>query len=721
MRNCTFLFIIILSLLAHDLSAQKKKRLSKEEQFEQDYYDREFGTYAEEFVVSKIPAKYDGESSVVLAKKTNVIFDWEKAVFTYKVASRVRIYLNDQSAVNDYSEFYYKKANKVQIDVVKPDATSARVDLANAVEVTTEVPSRYRDQYKSGSYFKVAIPNLEVGDIVDFYNSVEDWAVAEYEYNIPLQSAQPMLYQELAVDVCKGWKMYYGALNGAPKFSISDDPGYNIKGKQNGKYTRLMFSSADVEAKEEERWADSKGDGPIVKLLAVANPANMTGRSKMYEEFSTVEFARERLRDAQSVKNLYGKKIGWFVDKIDRDKSDDLTYADQIYQAIKFVLLTKMVEVDSKKATEIGLAFSRRPTTMPNAVFATLLGEELDDADIDCEVVVARRRTASDTDFLLPSEFEIGIHVPSLGRYYMLPSTFSRPDEMPSRLDGLEILKFPYSQVAWGRKIDELTTSGTLPNSNLGNNIYRVQGEVTIGADNKVSYEGSVALNGYFRLGYSSLFLYNHNFMEQIYKDINIHKYLKEGERDTYKPLSELSEATQELYDESKKRHMEVIEGWLSGEHGDVKLDRFVVEEDGMTDEDLKISYAFTSEELVKKAGPNLIFSIGQVSGDQLQLDRKELVDRQSDVKFECPKSITTDVTITLPDGLQAKGLEDVNMKVDNEVGLFECVAVQEGNKIKLTTTKNYKKSEFSADKWPLMVEFLEAAYEQSQKKVILK
>ncbi|MFT4533865.1 MAG: hypothetical protein ACJA1A_001886 [Saprospiraceae bacterium] len=60
-------------------------------------------------------------------------------------------------------------------------------------------------------------------------------------------------------------------------------------------------------------------------------------------------------------------------------------------------------------------------------------------------------------------------------------------------------------------------------------------------------------------------------------------------------------------------------------------------------------------------------------------------------------------------------------MSVVNEIGEFVSTAEQVGNVINVKTSKLYKNNSFGASEWSKMVAFLEAGFQFTEKKVILK
>jgi hypothetical protein len=76
---------------------------------------------------------------------------------------------------------------------------------------------------------------------------------------------------------------------------------------------------------------------------------------------------------------------------------------------------------------------------------------------------------------------------------------------------------------------------------------------------------------------------------------------------------------------------------------------------------------------------------------------------------------------LDIPEGYTVSGLEKLNVKVENETGSFVSKAEIKDNKLVIVSTKNYINSYEPNANWKKMIAFLDAAYQFSQEKVLLK
>ena len=74
-----------------------------------------------------------------------------------------------------------------------------------------------------------------------------------------------------------------------------------------------------------------------------------------------------------------------------------------------------------------------------------------------------------------------------------------------------------------------------------------------------------------------------------------------------------------------------------------------------------------------------------------------------------------------VPEGYTVKGLESLNKTVDNVCGSLVTTATMEGANLVIDVRKVYKGGHFESGQWKQLVDVMDAAYNFSQAKVILK
>ena len=140
------------------------------------------------FKIRTVPAEYANESAVILADyeeisasgKSKLRFDIgtilaiSKELY-YTDIKRKRVKINDKAALDRFSQFSFKETIKeygyhisntlntvLGARIIKPDGTIKEVNVSNAVSVS-------EDKKGKENYKKLAIPDLQIGDILDFF------------------------------------------------------------------------------------------------------------------------------------------------------------------------------------------------------------------------------------------------------------------------------------------------------------------------------------------------------------------------------------------------------------------------------------------------------------------------------------------------------------------------------------------------------------------------
>jgi hypothetical protein len=122
----------------------------------------------------------------------------------------------------------------------------------------------------------------------------------------------------------------------------------------------------------------------------------------------------------------------------------------------------------------------------------------------------------------------------------------------------------------------------------------------------------------------------------------------------------------------------------------------------------------------VKKAGENIVFELGKLIAGQIEIEEKDRK-RTANIYMPYARTYEFNIRFIVPEGYEAKGLEKFNKNIENETGGFVCSATLEGNAIILKAKKYYSKNYEPAANWPKMVAFIDAAYQITQEKILLK
>jgi len=153
-----------------------------------------------------------------------------------------------------------------------------------------------------------------------------------------------------------------------------------------------------------------------------------------------------------------------------------------------------------------------------------------------------------------------------------------------------------------------------------------------------------------------------------------------------------------------------------------VKYDRFRLVQDGrhMRRQQLIFEEDFTLGEMVLFAGKSILLKLPGFLTNQLKLTGEERF-RNYDANLGVQKSIEYQVKFIVPAGYKVFGLAELNQLVENETGIFKSEAKFENGTVIVNAVKTYKQNIVSKDDWPKMLEWIDAASNFCQQKILLR
>ena len=667
-----------------------------------------------DFAVSTIPGKWKEESGVIIAQKTRFSFDKDANKLAVFEITRRRIMLNDRDAVNNYSSVYFRigSANDgAGIKVIKANGTVQDVSLRNAVYVedNDDVPSTftpyigkantYLDKSKSRViFFKVAIPDLVPGDIIDygtiFYddNTVKKMSYIEFDpiYFVCTRE-YPVVSQKFEIDTDNNSFVNSKSTMGAPAFKET--------GNANADYS---WEDRDREKIPDTKWVNRMIELPMLKFQIVFSRSEnrsdlfIGDRGELKQTISPDELAKK-------MNNLY-------------NRLDGSMYYSMAKAYLKQVGYQDMREEDFIQKTYYILRHMSfyRANGFSSELFASCLTQCLELRNIPYSLVVTAPLTLTKPDdIIFRTEPEWMVKVKD--KFIFNATIFSNPYDFKE-----EFLNTPAYIISLGKS--PTATAITLPSTKAEENITTntitasmdtatrnmqvvLQRAVTGLSKKKYNYQGLV---------YTTAFDDDHRSYGG---EDDVRASMKGAVLDSYE------EKLRERKKEDKTRKLEVMKNELDDEFNNLTAyTEFTLNSDGRTwrKQELNFTNKFELGDMVKVAGDNLLVAVPGLIGDQLwisQDDRK----REVDAYMEYPKSIRNIINFTIPAGYKVVGIQNLNINVDNAVGTFAVQATVENNTLNILVKKHYKQTTVKKEDWPRLLEMLDAAYNFSQKKVLLK
>ena len=170
-------------------------------------------------IINEIPEKYKNESAVVIYKYEDYDFHKFGKNVTFRSAYRKKVKLNDQAAVTNFSEFNYSEKTNPRYGAVIKTVIGIKIIKPNGNEIiiNTEKEAVTLDKEK-----KIAVPNLEIGDIIDFYNYSTETFSSTFEFGFDpvertLGENYPILNYKLTFQTENDFFVNFNTYNNGPE------------------------------------------------------------------------------------------------------------------------------------------------------------------------------------------------------------------------------------------------------------------------------------------------------------------------------------------------------------------------------------------------------------------------------------------------------------------------------------------------------------------------
>jgi hypothetical protein len=659
-----------------------------------------FETADPDFEVKDIPEKWKNESAVIICQKTSYLFDKVlgtsgEASITQKEVVRKRIKLLDRAAVEEYSEFYFVGTKDLGIRIIKPDGRIELIELNDAVPVAKDVsiPGVYKSAYKwEKDYHKLAIAGLEPNDIIDYFNIIKHtYYMTSKEYAFPdvlhsLENSYPVIKQKFLFEIDQELYFNFKSSNGA-----ADLGGELLTGEGLKLYS---FSDSLREKIKDERWSFVYRSTPSIRFQVIYNPdpKGITEyflgdpgivKSSVAQEEVVSKVNQTLLTKDKSINKLSGQILKYFSSHKNITTDDDIARISYyLYRSLKFTNGKNNFGENDDQA------------------FVKCLAMVFDKKKVSYKVMVAvPRKIGTLEDLVLEDELIWFLMVDATGKFLTSPSVNANYGTVFSGIEGADAyLVKPNKDISLLRSERRTLPVSTIEKNGESNTMY-----VTLSQRlDQLTIHNNRTIRGHSKESFESAIVYGDS---------------KSSERYSLNVSTDLSAVS-----EQKRNRRERYRSYIAEDFDLVSYDDFALVRDGRYDDDpvLEFTENYQIRGLLRKAGINYIFQAGKLIGTQVEINEEELK-RKYDVYSDCPRTYTNEISITIPEGYKVLGLEKLLMNVSNETGSFLSKAWMDGNVLKIKTTKIYLHNFEKNNDWAKMVQFLDAAYDFTQARVLLK
>jgi len=677
--------------------------------------------------IVNVPEKWQNESAVIIYKNENYDFNKFGGNVTYTSSIRKRIKLLDQAAVTDFSEFSFKKnfssskgyyskkqgTTELGIKIIKPDGTEKEIDVE-------------QDAVSTDDSKKIAIANLEAGDIIDFYYHFTEPFVSFAAYGFDpvertLGEEYPIMSMKMTFKTENDFFVNFNTYNGAPDLKELPSKGGN---------RRYELTASDIEKNDFPRWFY-----PLVELPSYKFQVYFA-RSGKFEEWANAylpekENIIKKTVSPDEVLKFYESK---FVASADVDIKDFLkanTFASDeekvkaVYYYVRHAFFTRYIEAFVVKDANIMLPFElygSNPEFFNNErQFINYFMAFLRTQKIDYDILVATpRENGPIKDLLLEDNAKVILRVNTTNPVYLQYfSPFSNADQIAYDIEDSDAYALKISK---GKKVTDIETI-KLPVSTYKNNLTTQNMAVSLGADfESVNVARESSLIGHNKDNSQGDKMYFFDYVNEDYTRygttplMEMVKNKKKKEQYSKEFLALINKLKDKQKEESKKETESEL-GFTVDDHS------FEITNTGRFGKDDPFSFKekfVVKNDLIKKAGANYVFEIGKLIGEQVDIEEKENT-RTGNIYLAHPRSFSEDIVFTIPAGYTVTGLDKLNKKVENSTGGFVSSAKVEGDKLIVKTFKYYSNYYEPNKNWKNMVAFLDAAYQFTQEKVLIK
>jgi hypothetical protein len=720
-RISTLLVVLILLPLLSFGQSNNKKSSIKEKMWQSGDPD---------FKLTKVPDKWKKESAVVLARsmeyqvrKELVLSLLDENLYTHQ-----RIKLLDAAAVKEYSELsfessrYYTDRRTVSeqiqifvgVKVIKPNGEEREINTDDAVVMEAQ------SGRNSEKYNKLAIPNLEPGDIIDYYYCLEkrstDGAFDRVMY--PLAGKYPIVKQKMDLQIMRKCYLSAKSLNGAPELKRNESKDKDV-------YSLVLENTEKINT--DQRWFYKYRSVPTINFRAYFIKGAKFGwqyffigkqgelHSKVTEEnlLGYVNFVSENL----SKKELPGSVVMLkFVNKNHRKEKDPAVLVREAYNHVRQIRYADTYEDELLNNTSYNYYYNyyRLQTNMMRF---------LKKKKISHDVILATPRNISDINDLVLGQDQLWlIRVNTPKPFYIGAfDRFSYYNEIDEVFQGTNAYAVNMQAKANKRTLEKIV----LPAATAQDNNDLVTMEVTFSTDKpqQLKVKRSVDAKGMNRYAESAMVVTPYEYLENARLEkygitkLSEKMFSRKAKAD-YKQKSD-NRKEQDLKDR-EERIKSHLEEQLQAKV--VDYNNFALLQTGMWESEGAVKYEdeFVLEGLLSKNGPNYMLEAGKLIGRQIALQKEEQK-RKDDIFMPYARSYDYNISIKIPKGYEVRGLEQFNVDLTNSTGGFVSKAVMKDGKIVITTRKYYNHNYEKAEKWLEMVAFLEATYNFTQQKLLLR
>lgn len=709
-----------------------------------------------QFKVKDVPQQYANASKVVLAHHTDLTADSKSKIVFYGLGLagkkeqtlneivREIVKLNDKNAVSDYSELSFTRfektsgflgANKVStyigFRVIKPNGT--------VKEINTDDIVLTKDEEKEKKA-KIAVPDLQPGDILDYFISTELSLSNDYSiksYRVSLFDDAPILSLSFHAELGKKYTIEYRSYNDAPELKVSknDDKEIIVDVEKNNTppfetslwvaparqlpYIRMNISLGY--RGPGSRILDTNKPGEVIKITDGQRfmDDKASNLSSSYYSGYWMKAAKAEYDALEDNAKKKAKQMGLTYKSFsDDEKAALLYYTFRYNHLLDFDINALSGKIHIGDNEYDGIAFP---------LFCTFKASGLDPA-----ILISDIRTGNRVNEVMSAgELYATAYIPGTKKFFSIQTVYDVPFHVPADVEGATNTKsftFDHPAAIMGmKKIEGLTNvvpGPFVPVSSSAENARIERLKLSLSPDKSLlSVNRSTTLKGFYKSDAQKNLILYEDFYESERNAFKEEKSLIETLDDNKKSRKYVEEV-RNAFTEARKKQKDAFEKeakeWFEQDITDLK--NYKTDNLGVrhTSPDFVYSSSFNMAGLVKKAGNNIIIDIGKLQGQPLVV-KDEQRKRDIDVYMPFARSIEYVVELEIPEGFTAEGIPALNTKVENETGYFITEASATDKIVSIKIRKHYLRNFEPSKNWEKLMSFMDASSNWTNAKLLFK
>jgi hypothetical protein len=684
----------------------------------------------------KYPEEWNNQSAIYLLHKQQyalrriksplfIEYGGAEIFVTYLAHYRVKVL--DEAAVKEFSEIHYTQGshgsyaaftfisdevwtegkffngrhkNILRIKVIKPDGKEIIVDKEHFIK-------------SKSNKEKAAIPNLEIGDVLDYYCFTYDRAVVP-KYGIidlfPLSEKYPIYQFDYSIETDPNWNIQY---------TSGEHPVVLEEKKIDATSYEFSIKKENIERRVAKYWNNRFRSGPYIRLFAAPELNYLKKRDKdnlpLQSSGLTVAHLKEKYEDFLKSSSTGAKVVAKFEPYLKKKYAKILPVMEKQLEEFHF-----FVRYEFDNQYYLSNMYSKYDSERFSSLeYVSTIITFLKKRKISYDLILATPTDYGHVKHMINTIYtEVLVRAKLDDKYYYFvrPKLYTHFNVLPVSLEsGSAYILNPINKGKQGLKTEELV----LPKSSYLDNTSIYNTSVTFNKEDLTNLTVSTVAKqiGHQAPKYQSVIL---DYVTMLWEE-NVSYDRKpfgkpgaEKNKDVLDFIATKKEEYKEGFEDVIKNHFDLNEN--------PKIVNYECLDRGNTVGQQELNYRFDCElnDVVKKVGSNYIVKVGLLVGSQVTLEN-EKENRSTDIYMDYAKGIEYTLNLTIPDGYDVKGLEQLNNNIDNETGAFISSALLVGNKVTITFKKYYKDNYQPNENWSKFKAFLIPSADFVSKEILLK